>query len=182
MRIKFSFILSLCILLVTSCSKEKVDYFNQFTENIGVIEFEKTIDSDENYSFDKPSDWYFTLFEQKNNINFEHVYSKDNNNRFTVFKIKSDEDLNQLSETLIENTRTQLLPIIEGLEILGNGETNFLRYPSYYYHTQDAQGSNVVSFIMKSKQYDHYYRVIIEADKKNLPTMLHCLTTFEILK
>lgn len=182
MQIKFSFILSLYILLTTSCSKEKADYFNRFTENIEVIEFEKTIDSDENYSLETPSDWYFTLFEQKDNINFEHAYSIDNVNRFTIFKIKSDEDLNQLNETLIENTRTLLLPIVEGLEILGYGETNFLKYPSYYYHTQDAKGFNVVSFIIKSKQNDHYYRVIIEAEKNNLPTMLHCLTTFEILK
>lgn len=158
------------------------DYFNQYLDNFKEIETEKTIDDGENYTFETPSDWYLTIFEQRNNINFEHAYSKDNVNRFTVFKIKYDEDLNELNESLVENTKTQLIPIEDGLKILDFGETNFLKYPSYYYHTEDARGFNVVSFIMKSKQNDHYYRVIIEAEKEHLPTMLHCIKTFEILK
>lgn len=182
MKIKIGFILLFFAFLLTSCSKEKQNHFNQYLDNFDVIETEKTIDDGENYTFETPSDWYLTMFEQRNNINFEHAYSKDNVNRFTVFKIKSDEDLNQLNETLIEDIKTQLSLVIGGLGILGHGETNFLKHPSYYYHTQDASGFNVVSFIMKSKQNDHFYRVIIEAENEHLPTMLHCIITFEILK
>jgi len=75
MKIKIGFILLFFAFLLTSCSKEKQNHFNQYLDNFDVIETEKTIDDGENYTFETPSDWYLTMFEQRNNINFEHAYS-----------------------------------------------------------------------------------------------------------
>lgn len=179
--INFFTVLFITINCITFCSNDKQKAIDNYSSQSVKFNEKKIADSDGNYSIFIPMNWDFTQFNQKDAILLDHLYSEGINN-IKVLKVKSNEDLTKLNESLVNSAETKIPLVEENFKMIDYGKTDVLKYTSYFYHTSQSTNYVTMSFLFKGKQENEYYRLIISGEKEKIALMLKCLKNFEILK
>lgn len=180
-NIKFFTILFITINCIVFCSNDKQKAIDNYSSQSVKFNKKKITDSDGNYSIIIPMNWDFTQFNLKNDILLDHLYSEGINN-IKVLKVKSNDDLMKLNESLVRSAETQIPLVEENFKMIDHGKTNILKYTSYFYHTSQSTNYETMSFLFKGKQENVYYRLIISGESEKIAIMIKCLKNFEILK
>lgn len=176
----------LFILFVISfiyCSDNKKYVIEQYSALSVKFEKEKIVETNGNYSLNVPKNWRFYSFEPRYSTTIlEHSFISENNNDIiSICKMRDDADLKEINDSFIRFTETMIPLNIEKSIIVDYGKTDVLKYSSFFSHISSSDFEKI-SFVLKSKQEGFYYLLIIEGKKENMPMMLQCLKSFDILK
>jgi len=177
------FFVVLFIMSFVYCSNNK-NAIEQYSALSAKFEKEEVKESNGDYYLTTPLNWEFIEHEPYLDIIYVHSYKGDDNNVIQIYKLTSDKDLKELNQSFVHSTETLLPTVNQKVTVVDYGETDILKYHSYFCHASYPKPANneTVSFMMKSKEEGVYYRLIAFGEKESMPMLLQCLKTFEILK
>lgn len=197
------FLIVFSLVCFASCSKKEETNLDKYLTHSDKFKKKKVTDPNGNFSLFIPEDWelesqdvsksedillWNNIISPEERDKKEKDWFNDSFNKIKIIKAKDSLDLKGQSERYI-NEESYFDTIID------SGETNLLRYPSYFIHTYHKENYDrvrigkreIILFSLESEQEGVYYYLFLivmknENLQENMSMMLHSIKTFEILE